>query len=625
MIAVAARSTKDTGRLLSSPQLFDDPGSLADAIIARTGKRIVLALPLGLGKPNRLANALVERAMADSSISLRIFTALTLEVPRASGDLERRFMGPVIERLFDGYPEMIYARELHTGSLPHNIEVNEFFMQAGKWLGSPRQQQSYICANYTHVLRYILQADVNVVAQLVVPDEAGTRFSLSCNPDITPDLLKARREGAADFIYAGETNAALPYMGGEAEMAAGEFDFLLDNPALQFPLFAPPREPVTLADHAIGLRAASLIPDGGTLQIGIGSIGDAIGQALALRHRNNEAYRALAEALNGAGQELAPFEDGLYGASEMLVECFLDLIEAGVVKREAEGKLVHGGFFLGSRDFYRKLREMSDEARAKIAMVPVSYVNDLSGDEIRKRAARRKARFINTAMMATLTGAVISDGLDDGRVVSGVGGQYNFVAQAFALDDARSVIALRATRNKDGRTMSNVVGSYGHTTIPRHLRDIVVTEYGIADLRGRTDAEVVAAMLNVADSRFQDALLDEAKRAGKISKDYRIPEAHRDNTPARLEAALGAARKQGLLPLFPFGSDFTAEEQSLMPALGLLRNAGRGDLIKLALRGGPENAATRPLLERMGLSRPESLKDRLYRRLLLGALAGTAD
>ena len=228
-------------------------------------------------------------------------------------------------------------------------------------------------------------------------------------------------------------------------------------------------------------------------------------------------------------------------------------------------------------------------------------------------------------MMATLTGAVISDGLDDGRVVSGVGGQYNFVAQAFALDDARSVIALRATRNKDGRTMSNVVGSYGHTTIPRHLRDIVVTEYGIADLRGRTDAEVVAAMLNVADSRFQDALLDEAMRAGKISKDYRIPEAHRDNTPARLEAALGAARKQGLLPLFPFGSDFTAEEQSLMPALGLLRNAGRRDLIKLALRGGPENAATRPLLERMGLSRPQSLKDRLYRRLLLGALAGTAD
>ena len=117
---------------MSSLQLFDDPGRLADAIIARTGKRIVLALPLGLGKPNHLANALVERAIADASISLRIFTALTLEVPLTSSELEKRFMGPVIERLFAGYPEMTYARELHRGRLPENIEVNEFFMQAGK-------------------------------------------------------------------------------------------------------------------------------------------------------------------------------------------------------------------------------------------------------------------------------------------------------------------------------------------------------------------------------------------------------------------------------------------------------------------------------------------------------------
>ena len=149
-----------------------------------------------------------------------------------------------------------------------------------------------------------------------------------------------------------------------------------------------------------------------------------------------------------------------------------------------------------------------------------------------------------------------------------------------------------------------MVASYGHTTIPRHLRDIVVTEYGIADLRGRTDAEVVAAMLNVADSRFQGALLDEAKTAGKIAADYQIPPAHRNNTPERMEAALGDARKRGILPLFPFGSDFTAEEQRLMPALGLLRNAGRGGLFKLALCGGAETAEARAALERMGLPAP---------------------
>ena len=205
--------------------------------------------------------------------------------------------------------------------------------------------------------------------------------------------------------------------------------------------------------------------------------------------------------------------------------------------------------------------------------------------------------------------------------MSGVGGQYNFVAQAFALEDARSVVTMRATRSKDGKATSNIVFSYGHTTIPRHLRDMVVTEYGIADLRGKTDGEVVAEMLSIADSRFQDQLLAQAKKAGKIAASYQIPESHRHNTPQRIEAALSHARMAGLLPLFPFGSDFTEEEVALMPALSHLRGASRVDLLKLVLRGGPETAEAKRGLERMGLATPRSIKERLYRRALLAALA----
>ncbi len=139
-------------------------------------------------------------------------------------------------------------------------------------------------------------------------------------------------------------------------------------------------------------------------------------------------------------------------------------------------------------------------------------------------AQRSHARFVNTTMMLTTLGAAVSDGLDDGRVVSGVGGQYNFVTMAHALPGARSVLCVRSTRRKDGKRSSNIVTSYGHITIPRHLRDIAITEYGIADLRGRTDAECVAAMLNIADSRFQEELLADAKRANKIDAGYRIPE-----------------------------------------------------------------------------------------------------
>src|SRR5260370_30842298 len=95
-------------------------------------------------------------------------------------------------------------------------------------------------------------------------------------------------------------------------------------------------------------------------------------------------------------------------------------------------------------------------------------------------------------------------------------GQYNFSAQSCALADARSIIALRATRAAKRRTTSTILWNYGHTTIARNLRDVVVTEYGIADLRGKTDRDVIAAMLAIADSRFQDELLRRAKHGGKI-------------------------------------------------------------------------------------------------------------
>ena len=84
-----------------------------------------------------------------------------------------------------------------------------------------------------------------------------------------------------------------------------------------------------------------------------------------------------------------------------------------------------------------------------------------------------------------------------------------------------------------GRAQSNVRWNYGHETIPRHLRDIVVSEYGTADVRGKSDVDVIAAMLAIADSRFQSELRA-AKDAGKLPKDYEIPAAYRENTPERV-------------------------------------------------------------------------------------------
>ena len=475
------------------PVHFEDAEQLTDAILDRVGKNIVLALPLGLGKANHVANSMFHRAAGDPSIALRIFTALTLEKPHAKNELERRFLGPVSARLFDGYPALAYGDALRERRLPANIEVDEFFFLAGTRLNIEASQRNYISANYTHAIRYVLDRKVNVVGQLVAKRvrDGKTHYSLSCNPDITLDLLAARRAGRTNFIFAGQVNSELPYMLGDAELPPDEFDYILEGSATEFPLFAPPREPVDLTEYAAGLHVARLIADGGTIQIGIGSLGDAVAQALVLRHRNNAEFRDISARLTAVGPLSEPFEDaafeqGLYGASEMFVECFLDLYRAGILKREVDGALLNAAFFVGSNAFYEVLRSMPEVERTKFRMTAVSYVNELYGDETAKRTARVKGRFINNAMMATLLGDIISDGLDNGKVVSGVGGQYNFVAQSFALADARSIIIVRATRNVRGRVSSNILWNYGHTTIPRHLRDIVVTEYGIADLRGKS-------------------------------------------------------------------------------------------------------------------------------------------
>lgn len=612
-------------------RVFSDPEAIVDDILRDVGKRIVLGLPLGLGKANHIVNALFRRAVADPSINLTIFTALTLEKPRPKAELERRFIGPVIERLFGEYPDLDYARAIHQKTLPPNIEVIEFFFLAGQWLHNGYAQQHYISANYTHAASYLLTRGVNVVAQLVAKRVVNgqARYSLSSNTDITLDLMRDRAAGRAAFKMIAQVNSEMPFMPGEGDLAADEFHAVLESRATDFPLFAPPSEPVSDTKYAIGLHAAGLVRDGGTLQIGIGQVGDALAQSLILRHRDNAAFlNVMARLAQGqAPRESGAFATGLYGVSEMFFEAFLALIEADVLKRDVDGVLLHAAFFLGPKVFYRALRDMPAAQLSRIQMSPVSFTNQLYGDEDSKRHARVDARFVNNAMMATLLGAAVSDGLENGEVVSGVGGQYNFVAQAFELEGARSILTLESTRWQGGKLSSNIRWSYGHETIPRHLRDVVVTEYGVADLRGKSDADVIAAMLSVTDSRFQSGLMKRAKDSGKLPKSYQIPAIHRDNTPERVAAALKPAHEAGLLPPFPFGSDFTETEQRLIPALQLLKDASASpaQLVGLLLRGlvGSSDAGAAEALARLQLDQPKSLQDYVYRALVSAALSRT--
>ncbi len=649
---------------MATPLAFDSHDAAVDYVFARIGNALVLAAPLGLGKPHRLLNALYRRVAAEPTRSLCVSTALSLTPPALGAGLERRFLQPFVERHFGAdFEPLDWTLAQRRNALPTNIRVEEFYLQSGALLRSDQAQRSYTSINYTHVARAMASRGVNLIVQRVAQDAASGEFSLSCNPDVTLDLLDEMvRRGMPRPLLVAEVHPDLPFMGGDAVVDAQLFDVVVCLPSKPEPLFALPRQPVSDAEFAIGLYASTLVRDGGTLQIGIGALSDALSHALRLRHCRNQEYRGLIEvvapqlhqsALHCAWGGLGEFSDGLFGASEMITDGFMHLVQCGVIKRrvladvavmkrlfdgsatdsdrarvERDGQYLHAAFFLGSPDFYRWLRELPRAGRAAIGMTRVSNINQLyGGRETIDRLQRRDARFFNTCMMTTLLGAAVSDGLEDGRVVSGVGGQYNFVAMAHALEEGRSVLMFRASREAAGRSSSSVLWNYGHITIPRHLRDIVISEYGIADLRDKSDEDCVQAMLSISDARFVDALANTAKRAGKLAADFQIPEAWREHTPDRLMSRLRPYRQMGLLPDYPLGSDFSEVEQRLLRALSWLRaNTGsrlaRVALIAKALSSrGPSDTQA---LSRMALAAPSGIGEKIAARLLALALRRTA-
>jgi acyl-CoA hydrolase len=614
---------------------------VVERTISRVGKHIVLGLPLGLGKPNRLINAFYHRACTESDIRLDIVTALSLDVPQSAHWLQARMMDPILERQFGAdYPRLQYLIDLHAEGLPANISVTEFYFQSGAALGNPAMQRHYISSNYTHVARDLLDRGINVVAQLAAGPEAG-HYSLSSNPDVSLDLKKLAAANGRSILTLGHLHPDLPFMHGDAVVAADFFDEIIEADPAQ-PLFGLPRMPVSLQDHAVGFHASRLIADGGTLQIGIGSLSDALVHSLILRHQHNSRYRELLARLDIERLELEEdgrLEAGLYGASEMFMDGFMHLYKAGILSREVfddlatqqranrgeqleqagTGALMDGGFFLGSLEFYEFLRGLDASERPRFRMHGVGRINQLyGGNEALEIAQRRHARFVNTCMMVTATGAAVSDGLKDHQVVSGVGGQYNFVAMAHAMEDGRSALMLRAARGEGAARMSNIVWEYPHVTIPRHLRDLVVTEYGLADLRGKTDEECIKALVGIMEAPFQEALVERAKSCGKLDRHWRIPDSARGNTPAALRERFAPYAKD--FPDYPFGSDFTELEQRLIPALGKLKMLADSKPRMLAAlwRGRP--ARHRDALARLALDQPGNLRERLYARLLASVL-----
>ena len=639
-----------------------DLNAAVDLLLKRIPGTLRIGAPLGIGKPHRLLNALYERIESDPSHRMEIYTALSLDPPRAGSDLERRFLAPFAQRHFgDDFPALRYVQAMKRDALPAHIVVEEFYMQSGALLKSSQAQRGYTSLNYTQAAAGVAQRGANLILQKVAREPGGTRLSLSCNNDTTHDTIDAIRAlGLPRPLLVAEIDPELPWIGGTAAVEETFFDIVIAPPGPYPKLFALPRQPVSDADYAIGLYASTLVRDGGTLQIGIGALADALSHALVLRHTDNEKYREVLQALDPelahhpaviASGGMDPFTVGLYGCSEMLNEGFKHLVQAGIIRRKVvddealmqrvaqgtanlgdharldrDGEYLHGAFYLGSPTFYDWLRNLPDDQRRAIGMRRISEINQLyGGNEPLERLQRVGSRFFNTCMMATALGDAVSDGLEDGRIVSGVGGQYNFVAMAHALDDARSVLMFRSHRDDGVKAESSLRWNYGHTTIPRHLRDIYVNEYGIADLLNQTDEDCVIAMTAITDARFQGELIDIAKQSKKLRMDFSGEPEWSRNTPLRLRETLAPFRKHGTLPDYPLGSDFTEVEQRLVKALGWLKanTATTTSKVGTVLRALAASSDDREALARMELESPQTIAERFGAKLVALGLKQT--
>jgi acyl-CoA hydrolase len=274
----------------------------------------------------------------------------------------------------------------------------------------------------------------------------------------------------------------MPRTLGDSFVHVREIDLMVE---VAQPPHEHPAAEIGETERQIGALVADLIPDGATLQLGIGSIPAAVGAAL------------------GDKTDL-----GIH--TELFTDTVVDLVEAGVVTGAAKeintGKIV-SSFVLGTPRLYRFI-----DNNPMVEMRPVDYTNDTA--VIRRF---RKMVAINSAIEVDLSGQVVADSIGR-RLYSGVGGQMDFIRGAALAEEGRAIIALPSTAA--GGAVSRITASLqpgaGVVTTRAHVRT-VVTEWGVAELFGRSLAERAHALIQIAHPAFRDELL---RAAGQMHLDH---------------------------------------------------------------------------------------------------------
>jgi len=309
-----------------------------------------------------------------------------------------------------------------------------------------------------------------VLVNLTPPDRHGF-CSLGTSVEAMHAAILAAKTVIAQF------NSSMPRTLGDSFVHVSDIDLAVE-------VDVPPYEYVMGAigevERKVGEHVAALVTDGATLQLGIGAIPAAT--AMALRDRRDLGIH-----------------------TEMFTDPVVDLVEAGVItgarKERNRGKIVTA-FLMGSRRLYDFVHD-----NPMVEMRPVNFTNDT---DVIRSFSRMVA--INSAIEVDLTGQVVADSIGH-RLYSGVGGQMDFIRGAAQASEGKAIIALPSTAA--GGTVSRIAASLreggGIVTTRAHVRT-VVTEWGVAELFGKSTRERAEALISIAHPDFRDELAAQARR-----------------------------------------------------------------------------------------------------------------
>lgn len=362
-----------------------------------------------------------------------------------------------------------------------------FFSLAERFFRDSGADVQFVPADFRRFAPILRELNPRVMCTVATPPDNNGYMSLSLHAGASVDEL--HRAGAhPERLLIVETNPLFPRTFGmppdhRHAIHVDEADIIVEGtkPPIELPEIESTPVTEAIAEHAL-----SFIEDGCTLQTGIGGIPSAIAELLAVR------------------------PGGSYGVhSEMFTTGLMELHKAGKIDNSHKGVYEDVSvttFAAGSAELYRWL-----DGNEAVRFLPVQFIN---APEV--IAANSRMVTINGAMAIDLFGQAVADTVG-ARQFSGIGGHEDFIAMSgFEVED-RSLVCLPSTVTIDGELKSRLVAGFAAGTVvttPRHQLDVVITEYGAAELRGGTVRERAQALAAIAHPDFRDELLDAASRTG---------------------------------------------------------------------------------------------------------------